>query len=94
MKVEPGIGSPPRHDADLARHVDVTRLDTDFALAGRDHTRAVRPNQANAHFIALDLHFEHIEGRNAFGDADDQLDTAEHRFKNRVLAERRWHVDH
>src|SRR5690606_9666902 len=56
--------------------------------------RAVRADQDHAQFVALDLGFEHVDGRDAFGDADDQLDAAEGRFQDRVLAERSRNVDH
>src|SRR5690606_23227617 len=55
-----GQGAGTRHDAYLARQVDVTRHDADLALAGSDHTRAVRADQAYAQLVALDLGFEHV----------------------------------
>ncbi len=74
--------------------MDVPRLNANLALTRRDHTRAVRPDQAHTQLVALDLNLEHIQCRNAFGDADDELDPTESRFEDRVLAERRRHVDH
>ncbi|KAF1856457.1 hypothetical protein Lal_00048580, partial [Lupinus albus] len=89
-----GQGAGTRHDAYLARQVDVTRHDADLALAGSDHARAVRADQAYAQLVALDLGFQHVDGRDAFGDADDQLDAAESRFEDGILAERSRNVDH
>ena len=87
-------GAGTRHDAYFAWQVDVARHDADFALARSDHAWAVRADQDHAQLVALDLGFEHVDGRDAFGDADDQLDAAHGRFKDRVLAERSRNVDH
>src|SRR5690606_9207078 len=83
-----GQGAGTRHDTDLARQVNVARHDADFALAGSDHARAVWPDQHYAKLVALYFHFEHVEGGNALGDADDQLDASVGGFEDRVLAER------
>ncbi len=88
-----GQGAGTRHDAYLAWQVDVTRHDADLALAGSDHARAVRADQGNAQLVADDFGIQHVQGRNAFGDADDQLDAAECSFQDRVLAERSRNVD-
>ncbi len=50
-----GQGAGARHDADFARQVDVPRHDADLALAGSDHARAVRADQAHAQLVALHL---------------------------------------
>src|SRR5690606_18896754 len=55
---------------------------------------AVRADQAHTQLVALDLGFQHVDGRDAFGDADDQLDAAESRFEDGILAERSRNVDH
>src|SRR5690606_36966856 len=79
-----GQGTGARNDPYPPRLVDVPRLDTDLALARRDHAGAVRTDQAHAQLVALDLHFQHVEGRNALGDAHDELDAAHCRFDDRV----------
>src|SRR5690606_16087305 len=82
------------NDADAARLVDVARHDADLALARSDDAGAVRADQAHAQLVALHFHFQHVESRHAFGDADDQLDAGECGFEDRILAECRRHVDH
>src|SRR5690606_10008673 len=73
--------------------VNIAWHDADLRLAGRDDAGAVWSDQAHAQFVALHLHIQHVQGRNAFGDADDQLDTGKRRFQDGVLAERGWYVD-
>ena len=87
-------GTRAGNDTNAARLVDVTRHDTDFALTGSDHARAVRADQAYAQLVAFYFCVEHIEGRDAFGDAHDQLDASVRSFKDRVFAERCRYVDH
>ena len=70
-------GAGTRHDAYFAWQVDVTWHDADLALARSDYAWAVRADQDYAQLVALDLGFQHVDGRDAFGDADDQLDAAE-----------------
>src|SRR5690606_2262072 len=82
------------NDTDLARQVDVTRHDADLALAGGNDARAVRPDQAYAQLVAANLGIQHVEGRDAFGDAHDQLDACVGRFQDGVLAEGGRNVDH
>src|SRR5690606_30982023 len=81
------------HDADPAWLMDVARHDADLALTWRDHAWAVRPDQTYAQLVTLDLHVQHVECRNAFGDTDDQLDTSECRFQDRILTEGSRHID-
>ena len=40
------------------------------------------------------FHLQHVQHRNAFGDADDDLDAGVRRFQDRVGGERGRHVDH
>ncbi|MND44866.1 hypothetical protein D3C80_357150 [compost metagenome] len=88
-----GQGAGTRNDTDLAWQVNVTWHDADLALARSDDAWAVRADQGNTQLVALDLGIQHVQGRNAFGDADDQLDAAESRFQDRVFAERSRNVD-
>src|SRR5690606_7781076 len=82
------------NDTYLAWQVDVAGHDADLALAGGDDARAVRPDQAYAQFVALDLGIQHVEGSDTFGDAYDQLDTGVGGFQDGILAERSRNVDH
>ncbi len=86
-------GAGTRHDAYLAWQVNVTWHDADLALARSDDAWAVRTDQDHTQLVALDLGFQHVDGRDAFGDANDQLDAAERCFKDGVLAERSRNVD-
>ncbi|SPO56510.1 exported protein of unknown function [Pseudomonas sp. JV551A1] len=88
-----GQGAGTRNDTDLAWQVDMAWHDADLALARGDDTWAVRADQGHAQLVALDLGIQHVQGRNAFGDAHDQLDAAEGSFQDRVLAERSRNVD-
>lgn len=88
-----GQGTGAGNDAHFARQVDVARHDADFALAWGDHARAVRPDHAHAGFVQLHFHGQHVQGRDAFGDGDDQFDAGIDRFQDGVFAERRWNVD-
>src|SRR5690554_936995 len=86
-------GTGARHDTHFARQMDMARLNTDLAFTGSDHARAVRTHQAHAQLVTLELDVEHIECRNAFSNAHDQLDAGIGRFKDRVFAERGRYVD-
>src|SRR5690606_244291 len=66
-----GQGAGAGDDAHFTWQVDVPGLDAGLALAGGDDARAVGPDQAYAQLITLDLALEHVEGGDAFGDADD-----------------------
>ncbi|MNZ20484.1 hypothetical protein D3C78_375390 [compost metagenome] len=88
-----GQGAGAGDDAHLARLVDVARHDADLALTRSDDTRAVRPNHAHAGFLQLHLDLQHVQGRDAFGDGDDELDASVDGFQDGVLAERGRHID-
>jgi 2-oxoglutarate dehydrogenase E1 component len=79
---------------DTALLEDVAGHDADLALIGRQHPRAVGPDQPRlrARERALDLH--HVEHRNALRDGDDQRHLGIDRLEDRVRGERRRHVDH
>src|SRR5690606_13071534 len=90
-----GQGAGAGDDADRTGHVDVARHDADLALARRDDARAVGADQVDVREILqgrLDL--QHVQHRNAFGDAGDYLDAALGRFQDRVGGEGCRHVDH
>ncbi len=83
-----------RHDADRARLVDVARHDADLALAGVITPGQFGPISRDFEPRQRALHLDHVEHRNAFGDADDQRDLGVDRLEDRVGGERRRHVDH
>ena len=72
---------------------DVARHDADLAFLGREHARAVRPDQARLGTAKRPLHAHHVEHRNAFRDADDQRNFGIDGFENGVGRKRRRHVD-
>ncbi len=88
-----GQGAGTRHDTDRTRREDVARHDADLALVGRQDARAVRPDQARLGALQRLLHLDHVEHRNAFGDADDQFDLGIDGFQDRVGREGGRHVD-
>ena len=77
-----------RHDADAALLVDEARHDADLAFARRDDARAVGPDEARAGAGERGLHVHHVVDRDAFGDADHELDAGVRRFEDRVGRER------
>src|SRR5690606_9516817 len=81
------------NDTHFTRQVNVARHNADFAFTGGDHARAVRADQAYAQLITLHFGIQHIQRRNAFGDADDQLDAAVSCFQNGIFTEGGWYVD-
>ena len=84
-----------RDDADLARQVDVARHDADLALARGDDAGAVRADQHHARMLLQHvLDAQHVQHRDAFGDAHDHADAGIGRFQDRIGRERRRHVDH
>ena len=80
------VGQRPRtgHDPDPALAVDRARDDPDLGPAGRGRAGAVRPDQAGAgrpdHLDDRD----HVERRDALGDAEDRPDPGGGRLHDRV----------
>ena len=64
-----GEGARARDDADRAGLMDMARHDADLAFAGRDDAGAVRPDQARLRAAKRALDLDHVEHRDAFGDA-------------------------
>ena len=74
--------------------MDVPRHDADFALTRRDDSRAVGTDQTRLAGRQIGFHFDHVEHRHAFGNANDEFDPRGHRFEHRVGGERRRHVNY
>ncbi|XPE60172.1 hypothetical protein ACNKHQ_03350 [Shigella flexneri] len=51
-------------------------------------TPGSRADHAHAGFLQLHLDVQHVQGRDAFGDGDDELDAGIDGFQDGVLAER------
>ncbi len=83
-----------RDDADVAFLVNVRGHDADLAFAGRNDSRTVRADQARAAVLQKLPCANHIERRDAFGDADDQFDFRIGRFHDRVGRKRGRHKNH
>src|ERR1700742_4302479 len=81
-------------DADIAGPEDVGRHDADLALARGHHARAVRPDQPRLRAGERALDPDHVQDRNALGDADDQRDLGIDGLTDRVRRPRRRHIDH
>ena len=85
-----GQGAGARDDADGAGLVNVARHDADLALAGRDDAGAVGADEARVRLRLQVLPgVDHVEGRNAFGDADDEGEAGVGRFHDGVGGEGR-----
>ena len=95
-----GEGAAAGNDADLALLVNVTWRDANataavriLARAGRDDAGAIGADQPGrpAFHRPLDLH--HVVDRDALGDADDEVQSGIHAFKDRVGRKGRGHED-
>ena len=80
MPTEPGREDVARHDADLA-------------LARCHDARAVRADKTALRAAEGPLDPDHVEDRNALGDADDERDLRIDRLEDRVGGKGRGHVD-
>src|SRR6266568_2328523 len=80
------VGQSPAaaDDTDIPLLVNAARHDSDLALAGRNDARAIGADQAR--FLEVDgrCYANHVEDRNAFGDANDQGKTRVGGFQNGV----------
>src|SRR6185312_8765301 len=76
-----------------AAAMDVARHDADLAFTGRDHAGAIGADQPRLGARERTLHFDHVQHRNAFGDANDQRDLRIDGFQDGVGGERRRHID-
>src|SRR5579884_1371785 len=80
-------------DADAAAAMDMARHDADLALVRGDDAGAVRPDQPRAAAAQAALDRDHVEDRDALGDADDERHPGVGRFEDRVGGKGRRHVD-
>ena len=88
-----GQRSRAGNDADRARRVDVTGHDADLALAGRDDARRVGPDQLGRPALQERLDLDHVQRRDALGDAADQVDPGVGAFHDGVGRGERRHED-
>ena len=65
-----GQRAAARNHAHVARKMDAPGHDPDFALAGRNDARAVWPDKSRRLAREELLHAHHVEGGDAFGDAN------------------------
>ena len=71
--------------------MDTAGHDANLTSSRRNDTRAVGTDQTGARAAQGALDRNHVEDRDAFGDADHQLDTGVDRFEDRVAGKRRRH---
>src|SRR6266850_6020607 len=83
-----------RHHPHRPLLVDVARHDADLDLVGRDHPGAVRPDEQRSSAPHAVLGPDHVAHRDAFGDADHQVEVSVDRLVDGRCGERRRHVDH
>ena len=83
-----------RNDADATATVNMARHDADLRLARRDDTGTIGTDQTRVVRLQRLLHAHHVVHRNAFGDADDELDARVRRFEDGVGSTAGRHVDH
>src|SRR4029077_3571495 len=72
---------------------DVAGHDADLAFAGGHHARAIGTDQARFRAAQRALDLDHVEHRDAFGDADDERDLGVDRFGDRVGGAGGRHID-
>jgi hypothetical protein len=87
-------GAGAGYNSDLAFLVDVTRHDSDFALARLNDSGAVRSDKTG---LVLGLHdgldLDHVEGGDALSDADNEIHFGLDGLQDGVGSEGRGHVD-
>ena len=74
--------------------MNVAGHDADFAFAGGDDAGTIWSNEARGAFGHGGLDSHHINHRDAFGDADDELDAGVNRFEDRVRSTSWWNENH
>jgi hypothetical protein len=72
---------------------DLRGEDSDAALLGSDHPRTVRPDQPHRTIGQRHFRPQHVEGGNALGDADRQVETRVGRLEDGVGRARGRHED-
>ena len=89
------VGQRPRarDHAHRTRLRDLGGHDTDATLTRRNHARAVRPDETHARTGKRLLGAQHIDRRNALGDACGQRQPGVGRFEDRIRGTRRRHED-
>src|SRR6266567_637782 len=90
------VGQRPRarDNPNRSLFVNGSRHDADLAFSWRDDSRTVRPDQPRAAVLQELPRFHHIEGRNAFRDAHNQVDLRVGRFHDGIGRKRRWNEDY
>src|SRR5579872_544302 len=83
-----------RHDADIAGLENICRHDAYLALASGHDAGTVRPDQPRLRARERALHPDHVEHRNAFGDADDQRNFGIDRLADRIRRAGWRHINH
>src|SRR5580692_445149 len=83
-----------RHDPDRTFLVYRSRHNADLALAGRDNPGTVWPNQPRAPVLQKLPSLDHVERRNAFSDADDEIKFGVGCFHDGIGGERRRNENH
>src|SRR5262249_15414845 len=73
----------PGDDAPRSFFVDVARHDADLELIGRDHARAVGPDQQRPFAFHAVARANHVPDGDAFGDADDEVESRIDRLVDR-----------
>src|ERR1700688_3163783 len=59
-------------DSDVALLMNAAGHDADFAFAGGDYARAIGADEARFFEVDGGGYADHVDDRNAFGDADDE----------------------
>src|SRR6266540_800952 len=88
-----GQGAAAGYDADLSRLADLAGDDSHLALAGRDESGAIRPDEPRTALVDVRQGARHVEHGNAFADTDDQRDARIGRLEDRRCGDGRSDLD-
>ena len=78
-----------RHNPHMPWLMDVAWHNADFTLIGGYNPRTIRSNKTGGRGGQIIFHSHHIEYRNTFSDADNQLNTCVSGFQDGISSKRR-----
>ena len=90
------IGQRPaaRHNSDAAFRVDMAGHDSNLAPARRNNAGTIRTNKPGASIAQIIEGADHIEGGDAFGNANNDRQACIRGFHDRVRRESWWNINH
>ncbi|MNP47510.1 hypothetical protein D3C76_1415680 [compost metagenome] len=77
----------------VARHMNITRHDADFAFTWCNNARTVRPDQNGIFAFHETVNLDHIKYRDTFGNTDHEIQLCVNSFHDGIRCKRRRNVD-